>query len=327
MRHIITRPPTARLASVPYGRRPSLPDLGDVTLTRSASEAGRRVPRLRFGLVSVLAASAILVATSSLPARAQDLLAELPTVRWGPFAAEMVELKVGSSRAYVVKPLQPATDGSKPWIWYAPSLSTPDGKWALPSDRHAEVVKPLLEKGFYFCGVDVGESYGSPAGRRTFTEFHRTLVDRFGLAPKACLFPVSRGGLMHYNWAVEHPECVARIGAIYPVCDLTSYPRLAKAAKTYELTEEQLRKDLANHNPIDRLGPLAAAGVPIFHVHGDSDTVVPLETNSAELARRYKAAGGKIEILVIPGKGHEIAPEIWRQAKLAKFFLEEIKAR
>ncbi len=259
--------------------------------------------------------------------QAEDPLAKLPVVRWGSFQAEMVELKVGSSRAYVVKPLQPAEDGSKPWLWYAPSLSTPDAKWTLPSERHAEVVKPLLEKGFYLCGVDVGESYGSPAGRRTFTKFHRTLVDRLGLAPKACLFPVSRGGLMHYNWAAEHPECVARIGAIYPVCNLASYPRLAKAAKTYGLTEEQLQKDFANHNPLDRLKPLAAAGVPIFHVHGDADDVVPLETNSAELARRYKAAGGKIELLIIPGKGHEIAPEIWQQTKLAEFFLREINAR
>lgn len=278
-------------------------------------------------LLTACLAFALLATVSNPPAQAEDPLAKLPVVKWGPFQAEMVELKVGSSRAYVVKPRQPTADGSKPWIWYAPSLSTSDGKWTLPSDRHAEVVKPLLERGFYFCGVDVGESYGSPAGRRTFTEFHRTLVDRFGLAPKACLFPVSRGGLMHYNWAVEHPECVARIGAVYPVCSLASYPRLAKAAKTYEMTEEQLAKDLPNHNPLDRLAPLAAAGVPIFHVHGDSDKVVPLEANSAELARRYKAAGGQIEILVIPGKGHEIAPEIWRQPKLAEFFLEEINAR
>ena len=240
------------------------------------------------------------------------------------FAGEMVEFDVGSNRAYVVRPPHSAPDGSKPWIWYAPSLSTPEGKWTLPSDRHLEVVRPLLEKGFYFCGVDVGESYGSPAGRRTFTEFHRTLVDRFGLAPKACLFPVSRGGLMHYTWAVEHPECVARIGGIYPVCNLTSYPGLAKAAKTWGTSKEQLAADLANHNPLDRLGPLASAAVPIFHIHGDADKIVPIEANSAELARRYKAAGGKMEILVIPGKGHEVIPEYWQQPKLADFFLKEI---
>ena len=278
-------------------------------------------------LLTACLASVLLIAAPNPPAQAQDPLAKFPAVRWGPYQAEMVEFKVGSNRAYVVKPHDSTPDGSKPWVWYAPSLSTGEGKWTLPSDRHAKVVEPLLEKGFHFCGVDVGESYGSPAGRRTFTEFHRTLVDRFGLAPKACLFPVSRGGLMHYTWAVEHPECVARIGGIYPVCNLASYPGLAKAAKTYGTTEEQLAKDLANHNPLDRLGPLAAAGVPIFHIQGDADKAVPMEANSGELARRYKAAGGKIEILVIPGRGHEIIPEYWQQPKLADFFLEELKPR
>ena len=148
------------------------------------------VPRLSITCLVFL----LLTAAPVPPAQAEDLLARLPVVRWGPYQAEMVEFNVGPNRAYVVKPLRSTPDGFKPWVWYAPSLSTPEGKWTLRSERHAEVVKPLLEKGFYFCGVDVGESYGGPAGRRTFTEFHRTLVDRFGLAPKACLFPVSRGG-------------------------------------------------------------------------------------------------------------------------------------
>jgi dipeptidyl aminopeptidase/acylaminoacyl peptidase len=182
------------------------------------------------------------------------------------------------------------------------------------------VVSDLLDEGFYFCGVDVGESYGSPAGRAVFSKFHRLLVDRFGLSPKACLFPVSRGGLMHYNWGVEHPECVACIGGIYPVCSLASYPGIEKAAAEYGLTLEELKADLANHNPLDRLSPLAAAGVPLFHLQGDSDTVVPLEANSGELARRYKALGGKMELVVVPGKGHEIVPEFWEDPRLAEFF-------
>jgi hypothetical protein len=273
-------------------------------------------------------ASILLAVALNPPALAQeDTLAKFPTVDWGTFGAQMVEFKVGSHRAYVVRPVRPAADGSKPWIWYAPSLSTADGKWILPLDRHAQTVKPLLEKGFYFCGVDVGESFGSPAGRRTFTEFHRILVDSHGLALRACLFPVSRGGLMHYTWAVEHPEFVARIGGIYPVCNLTSYPGMAKTAKAWGMTEAELAQDLANHNPLDRLAPLAAAGVPILHVHGDADKLVPLESNSAQLARQYEAAGGKIEILVIPGKGHEIIPQYWQQPRLTDFFLEELTPR
>ena len=94
----------------------------------------------------------LLIATLNPPALAQeqDTLAKFPAVDWGTFGAQMVEFKVGSRRAYVVRPIQPAADGSKPWIWYAPSLSTADGKWTLPLDRHAQTVKPLFERGFYF---------------------------------------------------------------------------------------------------------------------------------------------------------------------------------
>jgi predicted esterase len=85
--------------------------------------------------------------------------------------------------------------------------------------------------------------------------------------------------------------------------------------------EDQLRAQLAKHNPLDRLAGLAAAGVPILHGHGDQDTAVPLPTHSAELARRYRALGGQAQVIVIPGKGHEIAPELWQEPRLAEFFL------
>ena len=37
--------------------------------------------------------------------------------------------------------------------------------------------------------------------------------------------------------------------------------------------------------------------MPIFHIHGDKDMVVPFEQNAAEPARRYKAEGGDMQLL------------------------------
>ena len=76
----------------------------------------------------------------------------------------------------------------------------------------------------------MGESYGSPAGRKTFSEFHAHVVREHKLETKARLLAQSRGGLMLYNWAAENPEKVRCIAGIYPVCDLRSYPGLSKAA-------------------------------------------------------------------------------------------------
>src|SRR5262249_47733416 len=160
------------------------------------------------------------------------------------------------------------------WVWYAPTIGS------HPNQSNEWILRTLLERGFYVGGINVGESYGSPAGRRAFSEFHQHVVREFKLEVRPRLLAQSRGGLMMYNWAAENPDKVRCIVGIYPVCDLRSYPGLKQAAGAYELSPEELEKQLAQHNPIDRLAPLAKAGVPILHIHGNADTVVPLDRNS-----------------------------------------------
>ena len=200
------------------------------------------------------------------------------------------------------------------WVWYAPQFAG-----VYPGERHAWIVGRVLDAGMACAGVDVGESFGNAEGRRLFTAFHRAATRRFKLSPRAVLLPQSRGGLMHYNWAAEHPDLVARIAGIYTVCDLTSWPGLDGARGAYAMTADELRAHLPACNPIERLEPLAKAKVPILHVHGDKDAVVPLERNSAELIRRYKALGGPGELVVVPGKGHEEVDEFFKSERLARF--------
>ena len=108
-----------------------------------------------------------------------------------------------------------------------------------------------------------------------------------------------------YNWAAENPQSVACIAGIYPVCNLNSYPGLARACGAYGMSKEQLAANLAEHNPIDRLASLAKAKVPIFHIHGDRDDVVPLDRNSGELVQRYSKLGAKMTLKVVKGQGHK----------------------
>ena len=85
------------------------------------------------------------------------------------------------------------------------------------------------------------------------------------------------------------------------------------------MTPAELEKQLKEHNPIDRLEPLAKAGVPILHIHGDKDTVVALEKNSQVVLDRYKALGGKMELIVVSGKGHAEIPEFFQEPRLVQF--------
>jgi hypothetical protein len=183
--------------------------------------------------------------------------------------------------------------------------------------------KQLLARGFAIVGVDVGESYGNAKGREIYEQFYKLLTDKFALSSKACLLPQSRGGLMLYNWAAEHPQSVQCIGGIYPVCDQSSWPGLAKSCAAYGMSEQELASHLKENNPIDRLEPLAKAKVPIFHLHGNADKVVSLERNSGELARRYHDLGGTMQLEVIEGKGHEVCAEFFHSQHLVDFFLSK----
>jgi pimeloyl-ACP methyl ester carboxylesterase len=227
-------------------------------------------------------------------------------------------------QGFVILPDVNKSGPARPWIWYAPSfIQVP---YPLPKPLHEWYLSRLLTAGFAVAGVDVGESWGNPAGRAVFTDFHRAAVSHFNLRPKACLLAQSRGGLMHYNWAAEHSECVSRVGAIYPACDITRPSRLETLGAAYGLTPEQLLGRLEQHDPVTRLAPLAAARVPVFHIHGDRDEPVPLESNSGAFVRRYRELGGPAELLVMKGKGHEEVPEFFQCQELLDFFLAELRA-
>ena len=86
---------------------------------------------------------------------------------------------------------------------------------------------------------------------------------------------------------------------------------------------EELEKRLAEYNPLARLAPLAKARVPIFHIHGDVDTVVPLQDNSGEVARRYQELGGKMQLVVPPGQGHNMWPGFFQCQELVDFVIAQ----
>ncbi len=226
---------------------------------------------------------------------------------------------VKNCTTFLIAPDNSLAKPGKPWVWYAPTLPAypgPEEKWML---------QEFLKNGLAVSGIDVGESFGSPAGRALFTCFYEEMVQRRGYSQTPCLLARSRGGLMHYNWAVEHPFCVACVAGIYPVCALTSYPGVDKACEAYGMTELQLQAGLKEHNPIDRLEPLAKARIPIYHIHGDSDTVVPLEKNSGELCRRYRKLGGAMTLNLVRGKGHDMWPGWFECRELVDFVVSQAR--
>src|SRR2546423_315713 len=76
------------------------------------------------------------------------------------YGARRHDFAVGENKGFVILPIKPAEDGTRPWIWYAPTFIG-----NLPDPSHEWMFTRLLSAGFAIAGVDVGESYGNPRGR------------------------------------------------------------------------------------------------------------------------------------------------------------------
>ncbi|MCD6303935.1 MAG: prolyl oligopeptidase family serine peptidase [Planctomycetes bacterium] len=218
--------------------------------------------------------------------------------KWHGF--ECYYFTVDGRRCRVVVPAEAAP--GRPWIWRARFFG---------HEPQADIA--LLKKGFHLVYMDVAGLYGCPQAVRHWDAFYAYLTGNYGLARRAVLEGMSRGGLIVYNWAEANPDKVACIYADAPVCDIRSWPGgkgsghgspscWAACKKLYGLTEKQA--ETFKGNPIDHLEPLARAGVPLLHVCGDADGVVPYAENTAVLAERYRKLGGKIQVILKKGVGH-----------------------
>lgn len=190
----------------------------------------------------------------------------------------------------------------KPWIWRARFFG-----------HEPQTDVALLEKGFHVAYIDVAGLFGVPQAVAIWDQFHAHLTQVHGFAKRPALEGMSRGGLIIYNWAANNPDKVACIYGDAPVCDFKSWPGgkgtgpgsasdWTQCLGVYGMTESQALA--AKCNPIDRLEPLAQAGIPLLNVVGDADKVVPVTENTAILEERYKALGGSIQVIHKPGIGH-----------------------
>lgn len=235
-----------------------------------------------------------------------------------PITGELFQ--VAGQPAFIIPPARKLTSASIPWVWYAPTLRS------LPGPEERWMFERFTKAGIAIAGIDVGESYGSPDGRKLYSAFYDELTTKRGFARKPVLLGRSRGGLMTLNWAAENADKVGGFAGIYPVCNLASYPGIAKASPAYHLKPEELEANLATYNPLDRLAPLAKAKVPLFAIHGDIDQPVPLEANSGEMKKRYTALGGEMQLVIPKGQGHNMWDGFFQSQELVDFVLKHAKS-
>ena len=111
------------------------------------------------------------------------------------FGFDRYDFEVGGKAVLVVTPK--LTAPGRPWVWHGEFFGH------KPNPDIA-----LLGRGFHVVYMSVPDMLGSPKAVAYWNTFYKELTEKYGLAPKAALVGLSRGGLYCYNWAAANPEKV-----------------------------------------------------------------------------------------------------------------------
>jgi lysophospholipase L1-like esterase/pimeloyl-ACP methyl ester carboxylesterase len=213
------------------------------------------------------------------------------------------EMKTGQYDSVLYHIVMPRhTAKGKPWVWRARFFG-----------HEPQTDIALLERGYHLVYYDVAGLFGAPPAVARWDRFY-AWMQQAGLAKKAALEGMSRGGLIIYNWAYRNPGKVCCIYADAPVLDIRSWPggkghgpgspadwQACLQAYGFAGEEEALK---ATVNPLDHAAEIAAIGFPMLHIVGDADRVVPVDENTGPFEKIILEHGGNITVIHKAGVGH-----------------------
>jgi sialidase-1 len=211
---------------------------------------------------------------------------------WNGFEKE--SFSVGGHPAYVVIPKIAAP--GKPWIW----------RTSFP-DYQPVVDLALVTNGWHIGYVEILDLEGADSALDLMDQFYAQVRTQWGLAERMAIEPCSRGGLPAYRYAARHPERIACIYGDVPVMDFKSWPYGRPQDRATEWPKVLQAYGFKNdaeamrypYNPIDTLGPIAKAKIPIRHVISLNDQVVPPEQNTLEAQRRLRKLGSDLQVVSV----------------------------
>jgi len=148
----------------------------------------------------------------------------------------------------------------KPWVFRADAIT-----------RDAVLDQALLARGFHIVIAPLTAQSG--AVPMQWNNAYQLMIDH-GFSKRPVLEGTGTAAGEAYAWAIENPDKVACIVGRNPA----------------------LRSLMSITPPLENLGPLAKAGVPLLHVCDKTDPRFNDQTNVIE--QRYKELGGKITVIV-----------------------------
>jgi pimeloyl-ACP methyl ester carboxylesterase len=209
--------------------------------------------------------------------------------------------KLDGVECYLVEPKE--EKGHLRWIWRSRFFGVAP-----------EAELQLLNDGYFLAYCDVATLFGGSEAMARWDKFYNFMIGA-GFAKRPAFIGCSRGGLPVYNWASKNPDKVSCIYADNPVCTGESWP-LGRGTGPGGTDKD--KKDIMESYgmesvdaevpqefiPLKNLAPLVKNNIPLIHVCGDADEVVPFEENTVVLKKLYEELGGKTELIIKPGGLH-----------------------
>jgi len=189
----------------------------------------------------------------------------------------------------IVKPKFAAA--GHPWIWRARF-------WG----HEPQTDIALLQQGFHLVYCDVAELLGNDEAISHWDNFYKMLRVA-GLAKKATLEGMSRGGIYIYTWAAANPSKVNCTYADNALLDLKYWPDSAVLKQDYKL---KTLAELSNlkASPMDKVAQIVSGRFPMLHLLADEDEAVSPANNTLLFEQKVKALGGAITVIHKPGFKH-----------------------
>ena len=201
----------------------------------------------------------------------------------------------------IVKPK--FTANGHPWVWRARF-------WG----HEPQTDIALLQQGFHIVYCDVVEMLGNDEAIADWDSYYRLLY-KAGLAKKAVMEGMSRGGVYVFNWAAQNPDKVACVYADNPLLNIPSWAAkfinkpdvkddmFLALKKDYDLTTDD---DVLNFkdSPVDKVKQIAKGNYPILILCADADEQVSPQDNTLLFEQKIKELNGNITVMHKPGFKH-----------------------
>lgn len=227
---------------------------------------------------------------------------KMPLKQSSFYGYEGVDFIFNGRDCKIVKPKSAAK--GHPWIWRARF-------WG----HEPQTDIALLQQGFHIVYCDVAELLGNNEAITSWNSFY-TLLHKAGLAKKAVLEGMSRGGIYVFNWAALNPEKVACVYVDNPLLNIPSWAvkfinnksdvnneMFSAFKKDYNLSTDN---DVLNFkgSPVDKTEQIVKGKYPILIVCADTDEQVNVKENTLLFEQKIKALGGNITVIHKPGFKH-----------------------